>query len=66
MSKIFCGKCKHRRYIECAMGEGNHCKLNPIPMFDSIHQWKQEADCPVKNRNNDCREYERKKRLFSL
>ena len=61
--KVFCGKCKHRRFVECAMGcTGNHCKSNPIPKYDSIHRWKQEEDCSVKNRNNDCREYESKKR----
>ncbi|KKM06638.1 hypothetical protein LCGC14_1741960 [marine sediment metagenome] len=63
--KVFCGKCKHRKFVECAMGCcGNHCKSNPIPKHDSIHTWLQKEDCEVKNRNNDCKEYELKKRLL--
>ena len=63
--KVFCGKCKHRRFVECAMGcTGNHCKSNPISKYDSIHRWKQEEDCSVKNRNNDCKEYELKKQIL--
>ncbi len=56
--KVFCGPCRFRKFIECAMGCcGNHCKSNPIPQHDAIHAWKRNEDCEVKNRNNDCAEF---------
>jgi len=55
---VFCSDCKHMKTVECCMGcVGYHCKSKPISKHDSIHSWKQQEDCGVKNRNNDCGEF---------
>jgi len=56
--KVFCGRCIHRKRIGCT---GEHCKSNPTPRFNAIHSWMQPADCEVKNKNNDCEEFEPKR-----
>jgi len=58
MAMIFCKDCKHRKFIDLGGCTGNHCKSNPIPQHDPIHSWKQNEDCTIKNRNNDCAEFE--------
>jgi len=62
---VFCGKCKHKKYLEAAMGcFGYVCKKNPKPVITYIHSYKQKEQCEVKNKNNDCSDFEKKRRLF--
>lgn len=60
---IFCNQCSYMRTVGGGMGcVGHHCKANPISRHDFAHRWKQEEDCEVKNRNNDCIDFKHKRR----
>jgi len=43
---------------------GYVCKKNPKPVITYIHSYKQKEQCEVKNKNNDCSDFEKKRRLF--
>ena len=62
---IFCNECNYMRTAKCAIGcFGTHCKANPIPQHDFAHCWKQEEDCKVKNRNNNCLDFKYKRGIW--
>lgn len=56
---IYCCNCKHKQFVEAAMGCcGYRCKVNPKFYDSAIQPCTRFADCTVKNKHNNCKDYQ--------
>ena len=60
---IFCKNCKYFDDDFYILGE---CKSKPIKKISPLEIWYKPERCFVKNRKNDCREFEVKKTWWRL
>ena len=57
--KVFCSDCKHRRREQCDnIYSILLCSKNPSPHESYSKRYYEMEKCAVKNRNNDCHDFE--------
>lgn len=65
-NKVYCKLCKHVKYVECGGYDWYECKSNPSHHDDYLDHYLIKEKCIIKNRNNDCTDYEASRSWFEL
>ena len=64
--KVFCGSCKHKKFVDCGAYTFYECKSNPREKYGFYAKYIVGSDCEIKNKNNDCKEFEKKMSLWDF
>ena len=64
--KVFCNSCKHKKRIDWGTYTWHECKSNPREEYTFDTKYIVGSDCAIKNKNNDCKEFEKKMSLWDF
>ena len=64
--KVFCSSCKHKKFHELDQYSWYECKSNPREEYTFDTKYIVGSNCEIKNKNNDCKEFEKKMSLWDF
>jgi hypothetical protein len=56
---VYCENCKFIQIDNSGHKSSYECLSKPYIQHNAIRTWKEYKDCLLKNKNNDCKEFER-------